>query len=180
MVASRPFRFKAEAVWSGLSSMFAGLPFGIGRTIAHNLTPCPAIVKQNLSRSMLCRFLNVSLDSLVHCGIVMVNQWQSRHCQPDETKGKNKMNIESKHSPSPWKLSHESTSHLATIRDSEGRWICDVVNCNGNARLIAAAPELLEACKVALSELGPESDGNNCWKAFSLLQSAVSKATKGE
>lgn len=44
------------------------------------------------------------------------------------------------------------------------------------AKLIEAAPELLAACKMAIAELGPSGDGDNCWDALRLLQEAVDKA----
>lgn len=60
------------------------------------------------------------------------------------------------HTPSPWKVfvSHLNTFAVVTD-DSRGAIICDFdrhnkVNNADNARLIAASPTLLEACKKLL------------------------------
>jgi len=45
-------------------------------------------------------------------------------------------------------------------------------NAEDNARLIAAAPELLEACKAALVELSGINNGTEC----KLLSQAIAKA----
>ena len=52
---------------------------------------------------------------------------------------------------------------------------------NANARLIAAAPELLAACHVALATLDLKSMGRAKWtggdqKSFDLLSAAIAKA----
>lgn len=57
------------------------------------------------------------------------------------------------HTPGPWKQNKEAliainkgTKHIAMVNyDSEG-----VARCEANANLIAAAPDLLYACKLAL------------------------------
>lgn len=65
----------------------------------------------------------------------------------------------SNHTPGPWKVfvSHLNTFTVVTD-DTRGRIICDFdrhnrVNNEDNATLIAAAPELLEAVRFALSVL---------------------------
>ena len=58
------------------------------------------------------------------------------------------------HTPGPWRTEYR-TPKLYPDRDivvlADGREIADVIGCDGmttdNARLIAAAPKLLEACK---------------------------------
>ena len=53
-----------------------------------------------------------------------------------------------KHTPGPWNglsglIASEKGDHIATV------WLTQDDNLEANARLIAAAPELLEACEAA-------------------------------
>ena len=89
---------------------------------------------------------------------------------------------ESKHTPGPW--SHDihgvitGGPHLATSvcvtsqhkwerAEGLGTWLEDqhrrelVLECRANARLIAAAPELLEACKQIVWKLSHNHDDGN-------------------
>ena len=95
------------------------------------------------------------------------------------------------YTPGPWKVSrkapsnvvakdlivaycqgHEKTETGYTMKDAEA-----------NARLIAAAPELLEACKYAIENLKPKGtvskdfSGHN---AMATLSRAIAKAEEGE
>jgi hypothetical protein len=58
-------------------------------------------------------------------------------------------------SPSPWSM--EMSNWTAIIRDADGHMVCSVSIFNAmdeaNARLMAAAPRLLEACERALPYL---------------------------
>ena len=79
------------------------------------------------------------------------------------------------HTPGPWKIDPSEEFPLAVIVDDEDGELDGVCICElqgefddkssatpeqmSNARLIAAAPELLEACKYALAQL--EADGNS-------------------
>lgn len=105
------------------------------------------------------------------------------------------MKSESKHSPGPWHLETVATSvgichkigpfpplrpadgpsHACIYVDGRYRPNDDPVSL-ANARLIAAAPELLAACKLAVAELGPDSEGDRCWQAFKALTDAITKA----
>jgi hypothetical protein len=50
-------------------------------------------------------------------------------------------------SPGPWKVTHDREGNgLRIIRDADGKSVADLV-LPANARLIAAAPELLEAVR---------------------------------
>lgn len=55
---------------------------------------------------------------------------------------------ETKHTPKDWKIER------ASIIGPSGEVVCLVCSSQANARLIAAAPELLEALKQASRELG--------------------------
>jgi hypothetical protein len=97
---------------------------------------------------------------------------------------------ENKHTPGPWSISRKSPhSHRAWIGAvGWGKFARVVVRMDGsardcedglaNARLIAAAPDLLEACEAALAAF----DGSNIRLAseyvgaVGLLRDALSKA----
>lgn len=60
------------------------------------------------------------------------------------------------HTPGPWEVRHSPVSDLCVVtEDPDGRWICGYMSTDGdpqneaNARLIAAAPDLLRACEIA-------------------------------
>lgn len=83
--------------------------------------------------------------------------------------------IQSKHTPGPWKqeyeggsISQSSNIHKIIVYD-EGKF--DNEEGQANARLIAAAPELLEACKTVLkgTEYMTQDD-------FNLIKSAIARA----
>lgn len=55
-----------------------------------------------------------------------------------------------KHTKGPWVVRTD------TISNEQGDMIAEVIeNKEANARLIASAPELLEACKIVIMHLGP-------------------------
>lgn len=103
----------------------------------------------------------------------------------------------SAHTPGPWKLETVRTSiglchkigPLATTNDRE-KWACvygdginpeDKVSLSAlrllaDARLIAAAPELLEACKVALAVLTSEWGQLGVERNVPELARAIAKA----
>lgn len=88
--------------------------------------------------------------------------------------------MKTQHTPGPWIIESGVGFYSIICRDGgkyDGATIAHEV-CNGeaNAQLIAAAPDLLEACKYAVRELGPESEGVCCWQAFDALQAAIAKA----
>ena len=58
-----------------------------------------------------------------------------------------------KHTPGPWNYQEESDAYTHIVRDSDGKYVCGCSqhtsgDAEANARLIAAAPELLAACKL--------------------------------
>lgn len=92
----------------------------------------------------------------------------------------------SKHTPGPWKLIDRGESfELARywIGAGETDWrgpseICSVLtnkDTKANARLIAAAPEMLEALKAALGMSSPIDRYENA-KLFELIEAAIAKA----
>lgn len=63
---------------------------------------------------------------------------------------------ETKHKPGPWRASVESSDdfgHCLNVRSASSRIASVVSNKDADARLIAAAPDLLEALKAIASGL---------------------------
>ena len=93
------------------------------------------------------------------------------------------MNMEKKHTPGPWKTQMHISLDRMEIRDANGRRIAECAMVfpmsakthDANARLIAAAPELLEA----LQEIVTAADGEG-WSqldaGFTKARAAISKA----
>lgn len=90
----------------------------------------------------------------------------------------------SKHTPGPWTLSNrmcpdrgegffwvsaERTLHLMVAPCPEGFVFGEN---EANARIIAAAPELLEACKLALEQINA-----NDYRTRDTIRAAIAKAT---
>lgn len=65
------------------------------------------------------------------------------------------------HTPGPWAVKTDGEANYFTIADSKANWLMRVqhngepstVTQDANARLIAAAPELLELCELSLRAL---------------------------
>jgi hypothetical protein len=85
--------------------------------------------------------------------------------------------MNTKHTPGPWVVTPTKWNLLDTFeisRIGKSEWIAQVLDDEANARLIAAAPELLEVCK----ELYDWSIANNVrGPIFPKLEAAVLKAT---
>lgn len=89
------------------------------------------------------------------------------------------MNANAKHSPAPWRIDGE------TIRADNGWEICNpfqtdaptgLIECGANARLIAAAPALLEALKICQVRIFMV-DG--CSQAYEQARAAIAQAEGG-
>jgi hypothetical protein len=90
----------------------------------------------------------------------------------------------SKHTPGPWSL-HEHESLFVVGPD--GNMVADTdmpadrgyrsPQCKANAKLIAAAPDLLAACKAAWLLMTPKTPGQH--NAYRLLHEAIIKAEGG-
>lgn len=90
------------------------------------------------------------------------------------------------HTPGPWTL-HPTALHPAVrsvgTPDAGARRICTVGSMNGNpvdkanARLIAAAPELLEALQ-AIADTDPIDAALDPQRAVRVARAAVAKATQ--
>lgn len=67
-----------------------------------------------------------------------------------------------KNTPGPWKIARDESGMIKGVEAAKW-WICDtqfigIKECEANAKLIAAAPELLQSCINILSELSVEAD----------------------
>lgn len=94
--------------------------------------------------------------------------------------------METKHTPAPWTVTGNEIRVLngvpmllATVNNSEGAKI-NGYNAEANAKLIAAAPELLEALKLAY-DLLEEHQGEAKWYLrghYNKINAAIKKATE--
>jgi len=86
------------------------------------------------------------------------------------------------HTPAPWHLSDARSTKVDLIDNSKGEAVGEIVWADvrnpADAKLIAAAPELLEACIEALSLFDNYPE---CWErigTWQVLINAVRKATQ--
>lgn len=92
------------------------------------------------------------------------------------------------HTPGPWKIDEAGDLPLAVIQDTEdGLGICEIgypetrsdkagTEETANAKLIAAAPAMLEACRDAVAEY--DIDGEVSTLSIMKLQKAIQQATQ--
>lgn len=92
----------------------------------------------------------------------------------------------SKHTPGPWETDRNNvhTGQIATIHHClnndwvevwSPNWPADEAEQEANARLIAAAPEMLEALQVA--ELALRERGLRACGEYKQIEAAIAKAT---
>lgn len=92
-----------------------------------------------------------------------------------------------KHTPGPWSIGKSYTDEIC-IRESKGHELQAIAVCGSemlaNANLIAAAPELLEACKAMAEYISGQWDWGGEWKdrpnCLRLAELAIKKAEEGE
>jgi hypothetical protein len=90
----------------------------------------------------------------------------------------------STHSPGPWSIANDADG-WDNIVDADDRRIAEVDSCSGgkdpDARLIAAAPELLEALELMLSQYGCACGQRGCNRCeySQIAREAIQKA-RGE
>jgi len=89
------------------------------------------------------------------------------------------------YSPAPWKIEAAHSSRVLLINDAKGYAVGEIVDTRNpeNARLIAAAPDLLEALCTALPFVEDHEDGNvyksgTVARAVAQIKNAIEKATK--
>lgn len=99
--------------------------------------------------------------------------------------------MDSKHTPGPWKhfcIAHEKIDLGYEILTADERTFITGGTSHGsvryeaNARLIAAAPDLLEACKQFIDEW--HANNQNFYrlepKSLTMMRAAIAKAAKAE
>jgi len=90
----------------------------------------------------------------------------------------------SQHTPGPWWAGTDEDAHMVYGSEADGTAVADCMRDDGddyveraNARLIAAAPDLLAACKVALDRIGSDIESPHLRTADGdQLRAAVAKA----
>ena len=92
--------------------------------------------------------------------------------------------MKTKHTPGPWYALSEGVTDAAigyrAIIDAHGYTVCNPSPMGeANARLIAAAPELLRALEFAKNELHYHPATRNS-EALEVVRAAIAKATGGE
>lgn len=92
------------------------------------------------------------------------------------------------HTPGPWKVNtigqhwnNQLLTHIEVTFGVDGECVCDTVYEMADANLIAAAPELLEALQLVMSEQsgGDKSCGHNgftCTCPYDKAKAAIAKA----
>ena len=93
-----------------------------------------------------------------------------------------------KHTPGPWKTLNPGISSIyCTIQGANGGRVCAIgenshENHHFNARLIAAAPDLLAACQRAVMAGGPFDDSHSAYWTLNAddmaaIRAAIARAT---
>lgn len=91
-----------------------------------------------------------------------------------------------KHTPGPWKVDGDTyiTAHSLIIAHCKQNGSLKLEDAQANARLMAAAPDLLEAAEracIKLKELADDYPDDNYWnECIESLNAAIAKATKGQ
>ena len=88
------------------------------------------------------------------------------------------------HTPAPWKIDGAISTRVLLINDAKGYAIGEIVDTRNpaNAKLIAAAPDLLEALLTALPYV-EDHEGSNVYKrgavdrAIKQIRTAIYNAT---
>jgi len=87
---------------------------------------------------------------------------------------------ETKHTPGPWEVCVNDAGQFDVCEEGAGDMICDLAECPKNAEanvcLIAAAPELLAACK-AIAALMDGQGRANMPEVAGQARAAIAKAT---
>ena len=88
------------------------------------------------------------------------------------------------HTPAPWKIDGAISTRVLLINDAKGYAIGEIVDTRNpaNARLISAAPDLLEALLTALPFVEDHEDsriykGGAVAHTIKIIRAAIDKAT---
>jgi hypothetical protein len=96
------------------------------------------------------------------------------------------MTTQATHTPGPWEISKNEAGELDICEAGAGNMLADLAKCKNaeaNARLIAAAPDLLEALKVTVWSLfkhqpprAPQDPSTDASHALAIASAAIAKA----
>lgn len=88
------------------------------------------------------------------------------------------------HTPAPWKIDGAHSTRVLLINDAKGHAIGEIVDTRNpaNARLISAAPDLLDALLTALPFVEDHEDsriykGGAVAHTIKIIRAAIDKAT---
>jgi len=84
-----------------------------------------------------------------------------------------------KHTPGPWETSSNASGELDICCPDAGDMIADLSGCDNadaNARLIAAAPELLEALRIIKSRTTACGNNRRLQRIQAIALAAIAKA----
>ncbi len=86
------------------------------------------------------------------------------------------------HTPAPWHLSNARSTKVDLIDNAKNEAVGEIIWVDtrnpADAKLIAAAPDLLEACIEALNLFDNYPDCYEAIGTLELLQAAITKATR--
>jgi len=98
-----------------------------------------------------------------------------------EKKGEAVAQKAARHTPGPWEIlgfGHIYSATAINIASTRGSLVLELNEMEANARLIAAAPDLLEACKEALAAIqGEWINEEDSSRIEAQLEAAIRKAT---
>lgn len=83
------------------------------------------------------------------------------------------------HAPGPWEMSWNYNQRRLSVKSgyAEVAVVRALINQGANARLIAAAPEMLKALRVARGYVGDAEGGSQARKDFERIDAVIVKAT---
>ena len=105
-----------------------------------------------------------------------------QHCQADTDH--DRRNDEAKHTPGPWKVGKQPFGRDYMVTGPQSVGICDITHhvgqqCEADARLIAAAPDMLEELELLVFAFSGTSQGDGSHWAGARKVIAKAKATNG-
>jgi hypothetical protein len=88
---------------------------------------------------------------------------------------------ESKHTPGPWRYQEGTDAYTHIVHTGVNRFLCQLAQdtsgvAEANARLIAAAPDLLEALQLVCATLGQSNDWRDDSQMARKARAAIAKA----
>jgi hypothetical protein len=85
------------------------------------------------------------------------------------------------HTPAPWHISEARSTKVDLIDNAQNHAVGEIVWADvrnpADAKLIAAAPDLLEACREALSLFDNYPETWECVGTYQVLMNVIKKAT---